>query len=179
MFKILQRRLGQYGAIWFAVFAAVLAFGLVWSLLLHRDIVAAADGLLISAFILLGLVTIGFLVATLVERASLATKIVLLLLGVFLILPLLWSPVLAVVVVAKFSNGVIEYSNSYAQFRIMVSKIVFPVFQSISNGSLEEAAWSGFQTVATVIGFAASLITLVPLLRRAVAHGPTAAEYED
>ena len=170
--SLINTRLGQYGAAWFLSFLLVLVAGLVGSLVLHMDLIRLADLILPVVLGLLGLLLAGFLVATVFAREGLATKIVLIVLGLILALPLLWAPVLAVVVDAAMTKVSIEYSNAYAGFRIIVGRLLFPA--GAVGGELVSAAWGWFQTVATVIGFIAAVSQLWPMMQRMM--GAQAAE---
>jgi len=163
--NLLTLRLTQYGTVWAGAFAAVLVLGLAATLGLRQDFVAVADLLLRIGFVGLALIAMAFAVVTIMARETLATKAVLLLLGAVLLLPLLWSPVLAVVITAHLTGAAVEYSAVYAQFRAVVSRIVFPLAQAVFSGSLIGEVWSGFQVLATIVGFIASLITLWQLVR--------------
>jgi len=168
---VLKLRLSQYGLVWGGVFLLVLLVTLAATLALKMDFVAVADPVLGLALGALGALLAVFAVATLIAPERLATKLVLLLLGAALALPLLWSPVLAVVITAYLSHAAVEYSAVYADFRAVISRIVYPLAQLVFGGSLIETVWSGFQIVATVVGFIASLMTLWPVLRRTMGGG--------
>ena len=81
-----------------------------------------------------------------------------------MLLPLLWAPVLASVVAAWLTGAVIEYSAVYAQFRIHVAQILFPLSAGLVHADVIDALWNGFQVVATIIGFVASMISIWPLV---------------
>ena len=164
--SLLKTRLGQYGAAWFLSFLLVLVAGLVGSLVLHMDLIRLADTILPIVLGLLGLLLVGFFVITVFAKESLSTKIVLILLGLILALPLLWAPVLAVVVDAAMTKVSIEYSNAYANFRIIVGRLLFPAAEAAFGGNLVSAAWGWFQAVATVIGFVAAVSQLWPMMQR-------------
>ena len=164
--SLLKTRLGQYGAAWFLSFLLVLVAGLVGSLVLHMDLIRLADTILPIVLGLLGLLLVGFLVATVFARESASTKVVLIVLGLILALPLLWAPVLAVVLDAGMTKVSIEYSNAYANFRIIVGRLLFPATAAMFGGNLVSAAWGWFQAVATVIGFVAAVSQLWPTMQR-------------
>ena len=98
--KLPQARLSQYGLIWIGAFLGVLLVSLGAILGLMRDFVPIADLLLEIALGALGLLIAVFMFVTQIARQGIATKLILLLLGLLLILPLLWSPVLAIVIAA-------------------------------------------------------------------------------
>jgi hypothetical protein len=173
--SLLKLRLSQYGMVWVAAFVSVLLLGLAATFGLRQDFVAVADLALRIAFGALALIAMAFAAATVIAPEKLGTKVVLLLLGAVLLLPLLWSPVLAVVITAHLTGAAVEYSEVYAQFRAVVSRIVFPIVQAVFGGSLIEEVWSGFEVLATVVGFIASTITLWQVLRGALARERSAA----
>jgi hypothetical protein len=142
----------------------VLVLALGARFLLHMDTIRAVDALLGLALVVLGLLVVGGVAATVVSRESLVTKIVVSLLAVLLLLPLLWSPVLAAVLTAKLTGVSIEYSGVYAGFRITVSRLLYSLFQGA--GAAVETIWPVFETVATIVGFAASVLELMRLVRR-------------
>jgi hypothetical protein len=167
--SLLRIRLSQYGMVWAGAFVGVLVLSLAAILGLKEDFVTVADLALKIAFAVLAMIIVAFAAATVFAPNRFWTKAVLLIAGLLLLLPLLWSPVLAVVITARLTNAAVEYSSVYAQFRAIVSRIVFPVVQAVFGGSLIEEVWSAFQIVGTVIGFIASVVTLWPLLRGVMA----------
>jgi hypothetical protein len=157
-------RLSQYAVAWASAFLVVLALALAGRFLLHLDTIRSVDALLGLALILLGLLVVAGVAATLISKQSLATKVAVSVLAVLLLLPLLWSPVLAAVLTAKLTGVSIEYSGVYAGFRITVSRFLYALFQG--GGAAVETIWPVFETVATILGFAASVLELMRLLRR-------------
>jgi hypothetical protein len=121
------------------------------------DLIDVSDLVLPIAFIGLGGAMAYGVGATAVSRAGLATKSLVTALGLALLLPLLWAPVLAVLVVAAIGGAVIEYSTAYAGFRIVVSQLVYPVVSLFTQSPLAAAAWVAFQVAASIVGFAASM----------------------
>jgi hypothetical protein len=107
-----------------------------------------------------------FLVATVAARQSLTTKVVLVVLGLILTLPLLWAPVLAAVAAANLAHASIEYSSAYATFRILVGKLIFPATQAVFHGAVLDTVWTVFERFAIVVGFIAAINQLWPLLTR-------------
>ncbi len=123
------------------------------------DLIDVADLILPTAFVLLGGAMAYGVGATALSRAGLATKSLVTALGlVLLILPLLWTPVLAVLVTAAIGGAVIEYSTAYAGFRIVVSQIIYPLVSLFTESPLATAVWAIFQVAASVIGFLASMV---------------------
>ena len=170
--SLLRTRLGQYGAAWFLSFLLVLVAGLVGPLVLHMDLIRLADMILPPVLGLLGLLLVAFLVVTVFAREGLGAKITLIVLGLILALPLLWAPVLAVVVDAAITKVSIEYSAAYANFRIIVGRLLFPVMQTVFGGDLVSVAWVWFQGLATVIGFIAAVSQLWPMMLRMMGGQP-------
>jgi hypothetical protein len=164
---LLRRRLGQYGAAWFLSFLAVLLIGFLGPLLFHASLTALADVVLPIVLAVLGLLLVAFFVSLVFAREGLGSKIVLFVLGLILTLPLLWAPVLAVVADAAMLKVSVEYSNAYAGFRIIIGRLLFPLAQTAtSGGDVLAALWSGFEVVATIIGFIAAVSQLWPAVRR-------------
>ena len=86
-----------------------------------------ADLVLPIAFALLGLTMIAGVVLTVIKDVGLTTKSLVTALALLLVLPLLWAPVLAVVVTAAIAGASVEYSSAYADFRIAVSHLIYPL----------------------------------------------------
>ena len=173
--RLLRTRLGQYSAAWFLSFLLVLVIGLVGSLVLRMDLVRLADMILPLVLGLLGLLLAAFLVITVLARENVTTKLVLIVLGLILALPLLWAPVLAVVLDAGLTKTSIEYSNAYAGFRIIIGRLLFPATQAVFGGDLVSVAWVWFQGVATVIGFIAAVSQVWPMMLRMLGARPAEA----
>lgn len=166
----LKRRLGQYAALWVGAFLLAGAGILVG--LAFTDLMASADRVLP---VMLAGVAVGLgvgVVASLLSNETLGTKIVVLLLAALLILPLLWAPVSAAVVIAFFADRSIEYSEAYAAFQIGVSQVLFPLSQAIGDGDLFGWVWTAFQWVSSVVGFVSALSNIWPLIRRLLGPEP-------
>lgn len=155
---LLKARLSEYGALWLASFLFVLAWTAIASLALGQDLIDVADKVLPISFIVLGLAVIVGLGVSVAARASLAAKSLVTVLALLLLLPLLWSPVLAVLIVATIGRVTIEYSHAYAQFRIIVSQLIYPVVSLLVEGPLVTVVWNAFQVVASIVGFVASAL---------------------
>lgn len=155
---VLKTRLGEYGALWLASFVLVLAGVGFVTFALGRDLIDVADTVLPISFTLLGLAVAVGVGVTVASPASLIAKCLVTLLALLLILPLLWSPVLAVLIIATIGQVAIEYSEAYAQFRIVVSQLIYPVVAMLVEGPLVAAVWSAFQIVASIVGFVASAL---------------------
>jgi hypothetical protein len=164
--SLMMIRLGQFGLAWIGTFLVVLLAALAARFALGLNLIAVADLLLSLSLILLGVAILAALAATWIARTGLPIKIAVTLLIFVLALPLLWSPVLAVVVAAKLADTPIEYSTVYAGFRIAVSRLLYPIFQIIFSGAAIGAVWKAFEAVATVVGFAASSLELWRFLRK-------------
>lgn len=162
---VIRHRLSQYSALWLGGFLLVLIIAAGASLVAGLDLVDVADWVLPTAFVLLGAAMAWGIGATALSRAGLATKSLVTALGLLLTLPLLWAPVLAVLVVAAIGGAVIEYSTAYAGFRIAVSQIIYPLVSLFTESPLATAVWAMFQVVASVIGFAASTVQVWKAVR--------------
>ncbi|WP_420478051.1 hypothetical protein [Brevundimonas sp. FT23028] len=170
----LKSRLGQYAALWIASFllcgVAIRATAFVVDLIPATDLVLPAA--LLGAALALG----GGLIATLLSRQTLGTKLAILVLAVLLALPLLWAPVSAAVAVAFFADRSIEYSQAYAAFQIGVARLLFPLSRAVGDGDLFGWVWSAFQWVSTVVGFLSALIKIWPAVRRLLGPEPSVEE---
>jgi hypothetical protein len=102
---VIRHRLSQYSALWLGGFLLVLIAAAGASLVAGLDLVDVADLVLPIAFVLLGGAMAFGVGATAMSRAGLATKSLVTALGLVLLLPLLWAPVLAVLVVAAIGGG--------------------------------------------------------------------------
>jgi hypothetical protein len=167
----LKRRLGQYGALWLAGFAlsGVLILGLM---ALGVDLMAAADLVLPAAWIALGLMVFAGLALSWARGPSLGAALGVTVGAVLLILPLLWAPTLAAVVIAFFAERPIEYSGAYAGFRIGVSRLIYPAFEAVMGPGLLQSAWAAFQVAASVVGFLSALANLWPRVQRLLGPEP-------
>ncbi|KRA61608.1 hypothetical protein ASD79_05695 [Caulobacter sp. Root655] len=162
---VIRHRLGQYSALWLGAFLLVLIIAAATSLVARLDLIDVADLVLPVAFVLLGGAMLYGVGATAVSRAGPGTKSLIVALALLLILPLLWAPVLAVLVVAAIGGVVIEYSTTYAHFRIAVSQVVYPLVALFTDSPLAGAVWAIFQVAASVVGFLASATQVVKTLR--------------
>ena len=140
---LIGARLGQYGAAWLAAFAG-LAIGFA-----------------------------VFVALTLLSSQSGPTKTVLLVLGLILLFPLFWAPMLGAIASAWIGQAAIEYSSVYAGFRIIVGKLVYAVMSLFTDNPYLDAGMAVFQGIATVVGFIASLAQLWQMFAksRRAAHG--------
>jgi hypothetical protein len=167
---LLKTGLGRYGALWLGSFLLVLIGTAIAVLALGMDLIDLADLVLPIALIGLSAAVVLGLALAVVSPASLGAKCLLTFLALLLILPLLWSPVLAVLVVATISGTVIEYSTAYAQFRIAVSQLIYPVVSLLVEGPLVTAVWNAFQVVASIVGFVASALQIWRVLKPMLAN---------
>ena len=163
---LIGRRLGQYGLVWLNAFLLVLVAGLIAAFGFQVAFVKAADVLLTIAFPLLGLILAGFLILTAAARESWLTKTVLVVLAILLALPLLWSPVLAVVGGAWATQVSIEYSEVYAGFRILVGRLLYTLTEQVFGSPLVDAAWSFMQGFAGLVGFVSAVAHTLNVIRR-------------
>lgn len=154
----LRRRLSQYGALWLGGFVGTLLVMAVMVFGVRTPLAAAADLVLPIALGLLGLAVIVGVAITMVKDISLSTKSLITALGLLLVLPLLWAPVLAVVVTAAIAGASVEYSTVYAQFRIAVSNLIYPLVAMLGEDPLISFVWQAFQVVASVVGAIASTL---------------------
>lgn len=166
----LKQRLGQYAALWVGAFllsGAAILIGLAVA-----DLMTAVDRVL--PVLLAGVVlALGAgVVASLVSGQTVGTKLLVLFLAALLVLPLLWAPVSAAVVIAFFADRSIEYSESYAAFQIGVSRVLFPISQALGQGDLFGWVWTAFQWVSTVVGFLSALAKIWPAIRRLLGPEP-------
>ena len=166
----LKRRLGQYAALWVGGFlltgAAVLA-GLVFT-----DLIVAID-MVLPVTLAAVLLTMGAgLVLSLVSGETVGTKLVLVLLALLLVLPLLWGPMSAAVVLAFVLDRSIEYSRVYAAVQIGISRLLMPLTGWVLGGALVDTVWAFFQGVASVVGVVSAWVKLWPLLRRLLGPEP-------
>jgi hypothetical protein len=157
--NLIGARLGQYGGAWLASFALVLLGDLAVGLV-HIPLTAAADVLLTTAFAGLAIGFAVFVALTLVSRQSGPTKTVLLVLGVLLLFPLFWAPMLGAIASAWIGHVSIEYSSVYAGFRILVGKAIYAVMRLFTDNPYVDAGMAVFQGIATVVGFLASMAQL-------------------
>lgn len=166
----IKRRLGQYGAAWVAAFlvtgAAILIGWLFDDLILVADIVLPV--MLAATVLALG---VG-LIASLVSRETIGTKLAVAPLALLLVLPLMWAPMAAAVVIAFFADRSIEYSQVYAAFQIGVSELLFPLEELVRSGAVFGSVWALFQGVASIVGFISALSNIWPILRRLLGPEP-------
>ncbi|MEJ6788767.1 hypothetical protein BrevBR_04390 [Brevundimonas sp. BR2-1] len=160
----LKRRMGQYAALWvggFLLSGAAILCGL-W----FADLMTAVDMVLPVLMAAVGLGLGAGVVASLLSGETPGTKLVVLLLALLLALPLLWAPVSAAVAIAFFADRSIEYSQAYAAFQIGVSRVLFPISETIGDGDLFGWMWTAFQWVSSLVGFVSALANVWPLIRR-------------
>ena len=122
----------------------------------------------------LGLAGVGVVMSLFSSQTPL-TKIVVLVLALLLLLPLLWAPVSAAVAIAFFAHRSIEYSGAYAAFRIGVSDVLWPISQGFGFSGVLEALWSGFQWIASLVGFLSAWVNAWPVIKRLLGQEPTPA----
>jgi len=164
--EFVRRRLGWFGAAWLGTFVLVLVCLLAATWLFGAELVSVADLLLRIALAALGLGTAGVVLQALTSKAGIGSKLAVVLLGVALVLPLLWSPVLAAVLAAAAAGASIEYSTVYADFRVAVSQLLYPLGAALFSAAALHTVWTLFQGAATVVGFLASAAQLWTFSRR-------------
>ncbi len=172
MFDIahLKQRFSQYAALWLAGFLVSGAAILVGMLLM--DLMAAADLVLPVLLALVALILGAGVVASFLSNRTLGTKLAVLLAAVLLVLPLLWSPVSAAVVIAFFADRSIEYSVAYADFQIAVASVLFPLSELFLGGAVFSAVWAGFQFFASLVGVISAVARAWPYIRRILGPEP-------
>ena len=164
---LIRTRLGQYGAAWLIGFVLSIVAILAGGWLAQMPLVKVADLVLPVAFAGLTLAVLGVLVMTLTAgRETVATRLVVILLAILLFLPLLWAPVLGAVGAAWIGKVSIEYSEVYAQFRILVSQGLFKVAGLMFANPLIDTVWALFQGLATIVGFISAFFQVWPRLIR-------------
>ena len=102
------------------------------------------------------------LLAFMTPSAPLFSKVLFTAVALGLLLPLLWGPILGAVVAAWLTGATVEYSQVYAQFRIHVAQLLFPVSAGLFHANLLDVGWNAFQVVATIVGFIAAVAQLWP-----------------
>lgn len=153
----------RFGAGWLLAFLGALILLTPLSAIATHARYTSIDYVLASFLVLLALGWTGVvMVAIFIRRASPVAKIVFLLAAGGLLLPLLWAPVLGAIVAAWLTGAAIEYSQVYAQFRIHVGQLLFPLVSVLTRSDLVDLGWNAFQAVATIIGFVAAVIQLWP-----------------
>jgi len=156
-FDLLSRRLRQYGAAWLIAFLAVLAGCVGAAGLLHVPLNSAIDLALLGAFGVLGvLAAVAFALAP-TSRESGATKTTVIVVGLFLLIPLFWAPVLGAIAAAALGHVSIEYSGVYANFRILLGRGVYAVMRIFSENPVIELGMKLMEIFAAVVGFIAAL----------------------
>lgn len=160
-----RRRLGQYGALWLGSFVLTLIVTAAMVFGVGVPLAETADMALPVAFGVLGVLVIVGIGLTLVRDVGLSTKLVVTTLALVLILPLLWAPVLAVVVSAALAGASVEYSTAYAGFRIVVSRLIYPLASLLGEDPLIGLLWQGFQVVASIVGAVASIAQVLRVIR--------------
>ncbi|NBB17325.1 hypothetical protein GVN21_18330 [Caulobacter sp. SLTY] len=167
--SLIKRRLGWYGLAWIGGFLLVLLASLIAFYGPQIDIIDSADWLIPLGLGALTLGVAGVVIRDLISKQSLGTRLVILLLAALLYLPLLWSPVAGAVASAWIADRPIEYSTAYAQFRINVSHLLYPLVDAVSSGAAFELVWQLFQLIGTIVGFLSSLLQIIGFFRRLLA----------
>jgi hypothetical protein len=168
----LKSRLGQYAALW--VGSVLLALAGVWLAAVFLDLIDAADLVLPAAMMGVVLALGGGVIASLMSRQTVGTKLAVLALAALLGLPLLWAPVSAAVLIAFVADRSIEYSQAYAAFQIGVAQLLFPISEALGDGDLLGWVWMAFQWISSVVGFLSALANIWPFVKRLL--GPEPAE---
>ncbi|NBB62963.1 hypothetical protein GVN18_27230 [Pseudomonas sp. ODNR1LW] len=172
MFDIahLKQRFSQYAALWLSGFLMSGAAILVGTVFV--DLMTAADLILPVVLALVALTLGGGILASFLSNRTLGTKLTVLLSALLLLLPLLWAPVSAAVVIAFFTDRSIEYSVAYADFQIAVATVLFPLSELFLGGAVFSAVWAGFQFFASVVGVVSAMAKAWPYVRRILGPEP-------
>lgn len=166
----LKRRISQYAALWLGAF--LLSGGAILIATLGMDLMVAAD-LILPVMLALTLMALGAgVVLSLISPHTLGTKLAVVLGALILVLPLLWAPVSAAVVIAFFADRSIEYSTVYADFRIGISRVLYPATAALFGGGAFNLIWGAFQAVASLIGVVAAVVRIWPIIRRVLGPEP-------
>ena len=169
---VVTRRLGQYAAAWLGSFLIVFLLVLAAVFLLGMELVSVADLLLPLALGALSLAVFAGVGLTFARPGAVGPKLLVLLLALFLFLPLLWAPVVAAVLAAWIAGVPIEYSESYAWFRITVSNLLYPLISAVVSGAAIRWVWEVFQVIATIVGAIASAIQIWNFSKKLFAPAP-------
>jgi len=174
MFDIahLKHRVSQYAALWVGGF--LIAGAAILIAMTMTDLMPAADLVLPVMLSLVALALGAGVVATLLSRRTLGTKLLVLILAVLFVLPLLWAPVAAAVAIAFFADRAIEYSQAYAAFQIGVSEVLYPLSELFPGGAMFGVVWAAFQLFASVVGVISAIARAWPFIRRALGPEPVA-----
>jgi len=160
---LLDRGIERFGTAWILAFLGSVILITPLSAIASHNRYALIDAVLGAFLVILALGWIGVVIAAVFARqASVVSKLVFVLAAGGLLLPLLWSPVLGAVVGAWLTGAAIEYSQVYAQFRVHVGQLLFPLVTILARSDLVDLGWNAFQAVATVIGFIAAFTQLWP-----------------
>jgi len=175
--RLLNRGFGQFAGAWFLSFGVTLMVVLVAAFRARSDLYEITDRVLLGV---LAVLAVGWFLsvalALLAPRAPSVSKAVYVLLAGLMLLPLLWAPVLGAVVGAWLTGAAIEYSGVYAQFRIHVAQLLYPVSTGAFHVDLVDVVWNAFQVVATIIGFLASVTSLWPLISQQLGRAVSSTE---
>ena len=173
-FDLLALRLRQYGLAWLAGFVVVLIGALIAGGLLHMPMTSAIDILLLVAFAALAILVVAAFVLALVSSESGATKTAIIAIGLFLLVPLFWAPVLGAISAAALGHVSIEYSPIYADFRILLGKGIYAVMSIFSHNPVIDLGMKLMEIFAAVVGFIASISQVWEVMgkrKRAVGEG--------
>ena len=161
----LDQALSRFGAVWLSAFGITLILTLAAAFVARASLYELMDRVLTLVLGGLGLAwMVSLVIAFGSNAARLLDKLIYLLVALGLLLPLLWGPILGVVVTAWLTGAAVEYSQVYAWFRIHVAELLSPVAARLFNVNLIDVIWNGFQVVATVVGFVAAVVQLWPLV---------------
>ena len=166
----LKRRISQYAALWLGAF--LLSGGAILIAMLAMDLMAAAD-LVLPVMLALTVLGLGAgVVLSLISPHTLGTKLAVVLGAQSSGSSRIRAPVSAAAVIAFFADRSIEYSTAYADFRIGVSRVLYPATAALFGGGAFNLIWGAFQAVASFVGFVAAVVRLWPLIRRILGPEP-------
>lgn len=175
--RLVSRGFSQFAAAWFLSFGVTLVVVCISAFRARTDLYEITDRVLLGVLAALALGWfLSVALALLAPRASSVSKVAYVLLAGLMLLPLLWAPVLGAVVGAWLTGAAIEYSGVYAQFRIHVAQLLYPVSTGAFHLDLVDVVWNAFQVVATIIGFLASVVSLWPLVSQQLGRAVSSSE---
>lgn len=166
----LRRRLSQYGAVW--VLAFVVGLAAMAGLMLWVDLMDAADLMLPPMWAAVTAALVVGVALSLRAPLTAAAKAAVVALAALLWLPLMWAPTSAAGLIAFLADRPIEYSQAYYGFRVTVGRMLWPLERALFGDGFVEGLWTAFQVLASLVGFAATLANLWPLVRRALGASP-------
>lgn len=176
---LIGRRLSWYAGAWVGSFLLMLILCLAGPMAVSWKLTEVVDLVLPPVFLFLALGLAGTVLAALISKETLGTKLALTLLALALALPFFWAPVSGAVAAAFLAGVSIEYSSVYAAFRIAISRVLYPVYAILFGAGLVQQVWNWFQALSTVVGVFSGLIRLWPVIVQILGGRPKPAEALD